>query len=106
MRAQTTRERVDEGMPHHVYVLLSEGREWTPLAGTTSQAPAPARWYLRQSMPEAVTQTVVFVDGDAAEHERGLTQVIARAGELGGIVIDGPTQQVLTLEQLRDQSPA
>lgn len=82
-------------MAHPVYVLLPEGREWTPLVGTTSQAPAPVRWYLRQSMPEAATQTVVLVGGDETEHARCITQVVALTRELGGIVIDGPTQQVL-----------
>lgn len=82
-------------MAHPVYVLLSEGREWSPLAGTTSQSPAAVRWYLRQSMPEAATQTVVLVEGDEIEVAQRIALVVARAEELGGVVIDGPTQQLL-----------
>lgn len=82
-------------MAHPVYVLLSEGHEWTPLAGTTSQPPASVRWYLRQSMPQAATQTVVLVEGDETECAARIAQVVQRAEELGGVVIDGPTQQRL-----------
>jgi hypothetical protein len=78
-----------------LYVLLPDGVEWTELAGTTAQAPKPVRWYLRQHMVEAATQTGVLVDTDEPDPAARVDQVARRAQELGGMVIDAGTQEVV-----------
>jgi hypothetical protein len=82
-------------MSYPVYVLLPEGVEWTAVAGTTAQKAAPVRWYLRQSMPEATTQTAVLVEGADAELEHHVTLVARQAETLGGIAVDAMTQTVI-----------
>jgi len=81
-------------MAHPLYVLLPDGVEWTEVPGTTAQRPAPVRWYLRQSMPMATTQTAVLVDGDE-ESVTTIAAVAAHAEKLGGIVVDAVDQQVI-----------
>ncbi len=78
-----------------LYVLLPDGVEWTELPGTTAQAPKPVRWYLRQHMLEAATQTGVLVDTDEVDPAQRVAQVAARAQELGGMVVDAGTQSVV-----------
>lgn len=78
-----------------LYVLLPDGVEWTEVPGTTAQAPKPVRWYLRQHMVEAATQTGVLVDTDEPAPDERVAQVARRALELGGMVIDAGTQQVV-----------
>ena len=78
-----------------VYVLLSDGVEWTEVPGTTAQRPAPVRWYLRQHMVDAATQTAVLVAGEDAELEQRIAEVARHAQELGGMAIDAGTQQVI-----------
>lgn len=80
------------GMSHPVYVLLPADVEWSPVPGTTAQRPAPVRWYLRAEMPLASTQTAVLVTDDA-DIGAGMSAVAQRAAELGGIAIDGATQE-------------
>jgi hypothetical protein len=81
-----------------LYVLLPDGAEWSEVAGTTAQTPRPVRWYMRQQMPEAATQTAVLVDEtDAA---RAIGTVVERAHELGGVVVDAGTGNVV--EQAAD----
>jgi hypothetical protein len=82
-------------MAHPVYVLLSDQVEWTPTEGTTAQAAAPIRWYLRQSMPTATTQTAVLIAGSAAQLEERVAHVAQRARDLGGIAVDATTQCVI-----------
>jgi hypothetical protein len=82
-------------MAYPVYVLLPEGVEWTAVPGTTAQKAAPVRWYLRQSMPEAATQTAVLASGEDAELEYQVTQVARQAELLGGIAMDAMTQTVI-----------
>lgn len=82
-------------MAHPVYVLLPDGVEWPGVPATTAQGPAPVRWYLRQSMPTATTQVAVLVPGDEAEREQRIARVVRCAQELGGVALDGATQQVI-----------
>ena len=81
-----------------LYVLLPDGAEWTEVPGTTAQTSSQVRWYLRQHVPEATTQTAVLVGEDDAA--RSIGAVVERAHELGGIVVDAGTQQVV--EQAAD----
>jgi hypothetical protein len=53
------------------------------------------RWYLRQHMVEAATQTGVLVDTDEPDPERCVAEVARRAQQLGGMVIDAGTQEVV-----------
>ncbi len=78
-----------------LYVLLPDGVEWTAMAGTVAQRPSPVRWYLRQHMVEAATQTAVLVSSDEPDPEARVAQVARRASELGGLVVDAATQQVV-----------
>jgi len=78
-----------------VYVLLAEGVQWTAVPGTTAQRPAPVRWYLRQSMPTAATQTVVLIEVSDDDLDRCIAEVARCAESLGGVALDGPTQQVI-----------
>lgn len=80
-------------MSHPVYVLLPDGVDWPPVPDTAAQASAPVRWYLRQLMPEAATQTAVLIPGERAERDRRIADVAQRAGDLGGMAVDGHTQQ-------------
>jgi hypothetical protein len=81
-----------------LYVLLPDGAEWSEVPGTTAQTPKPVRWYLRQQMVDAATQPAVLVDeGDAA---RAIGAVVERAHELGGVVVDAGTGNVV--EQAAD----
>jgi hypothetical protein len=82
-------------MAHPAYVLLPDGVEWTAVPGTSAQAPRPVRWYLRQSMPMATTQTGVLVDDTDDQLARRLAAVARRAQELGGVAVDASTQQVI-----------
>ena len=79
-------------MAHPLYVLLPDGVDWTAVPGTTAQAARPIRWYLRQQMPEAATQTAVLVDGDE-ESPRIIAAVVEHATGLGGVVVDAQTQE-------------
>lgn len=81
-------------MSHPLYVLLPEGADWSDLAGTTAQRPAPVRWYLRQQMPDAVTSVAVLVD-EGADRDLVISQVADRAQELGGVTVDAATQQIV-----------
>lgn len=85
-------------MAHPVYVLLPDGAEWPGVPATTMQGPAPVRWYLRQSMPSATTQVVVLVPGTDAEVAERLASVVRRAHQLGGVAIDGTTQELIDPE--------
>jgi hypothetical protein len=76
-----------------LYVLLPDGVEWSEVPGTTAQAAKPIRWYLRQQMPEATTQTAVLVGEDDAA--RSIGAVVEQAHELGGVVVDAGTQAVV-----------
>ena len=78
-----------------LYVLLPDGVEWTEVPGTTAQASKPVRWYLRQHMVEAATQTGVLVNTNEPDPTRCVSQVARRAQELGGMVIDAGTQEVV-----------
>ncbi len=78
-----------------LYVLLPDGVEWTEVPGTTAQAPKPVRWYLRQHMVEAATQTGVLVDTGETEPAERVAEVARRAQQLGGMVIDAGTQEVI-----------
>ncbi len=78
-----------------LYVLLPDGVEWTAVPGTTAQAPKPVRWYLRQHMVEAATQTGVLVDTNEPEPAERVAEVARRAQQLGGMVIDAGTQEVV-----------
>ena len=78
-----------------LYVLLPDGVEWTDVPGTVAQAPKPVRWYLRQHMVEAATQTAVLVSGDEDDKGPRIAEVVARAAQLGGMVIDAGTQEVV-----------
>lgn len=80
-------------MAFPVYVLLPKDVEWTAVPGSTAQAPAPVRWYLRQHMPEAVTQTAVLIAEDERVLEHRIAAVAHRAIELGGMAIDAQTQE-------------
>ena len=81
-------------MAHPLYVLLPDGVDWTAVPGTTAQAARPIRWYLRQQMPEAATQTAVLVDGAEEDgHARVIAQVVEHAASLGGVVVDAQTQE-------------
>lgn len=77
-----------------LYVLLPEGAEWTAVDGTTAQRPAPIRWYLRQAMPEATTQTAVLVD-ENADSDAVIADVARRAAELGGVTVDAGSQEIV-----------
>jgi hypothetical protein len=76
-----------------LYVLLPDGVDWTEVPGTTSQMPRPVRWYLRQHNVDATTQVGVLVGEQDAARAIGL--VVERAHELGGVVVDAGTQQVV-----------
>ena len=78
-----------------LYVLLPDGVEWTAISGTTAQTPKPVRWYLRQHMVEAATQTGVLVDTGEPDPAARVAEVARRAQELGGMVIDAGTQEVI-----------
>lgn len=78
-----------------LYVLLPDGVEWSDVPGTVAQAPKPVRWYLRQHMVEATTQTAVLVSGDEDDKGPRVAEVVARAKQLGGMVIDAGTQDVV-----------
>lgn len=80
-------------MADPVYVLLPESVEWTAVPGTDAQRPGPVRWYLRQHMLDAATQTAVLVSGDDEQRASRAQQVAARARDLGGMAIDASTQQ-------------
>jgi len=82
-------------MAYPVYVLLPDGVEWSEVPGTTAQNPGSVRWYLRQSMLDATTQTAVLVEGSGSQLERSLKAVLARATELGGVAVDASTQALL-----------
>ena len=74
-------------------VLLPDGVDWSPVSGTMAQVPRPIRWYLRQHMPEASTQVAVLVGEDDASGR--IDEVVEHARQLGGIVVDAGTQQVV-----------
>lgn len=78
-----------------LYVLLPDGVEWTEVPGTVAQAPKPVRWYLRQHMLDAATQTGVLVSGDEDDKGPRIARVVAQAKQLGGMVIDAGTQDVV-----------
>lgn len=78
-----------------LYVLLPDGVEWTEVPGTVAQTPKPVRWYLRQQMLEAATQTGVLVNTDEPDPDACVAAVAAQAKQLGGMVIDAATQQVI-----------
>jgi hypothetical protein len=78
-----------------LYVLLPDGVEWSPVPGTVAQSSGPVRWYLRQHMVDAATQTAVLVEGDEEEQRRRVGEVAARAQELGGMTIDAGTQATI-----------
>ncbi|MCW2924373.1 MAG: hypothetical protein JWM98_1777 [Thermoleophilia bacterium] len=80
-------------MAYPVYVLLPDGAEWTEVPGTRAQSPGSVRWYLRQSMPRAATQVAVMVAGEDAELARRIDEVVQQAEALGGVAVDGPTQE-------------
>lgn len=82
-------------MAYPVYVLLPAGVEWTDVQGTTTQKASPVRWYLRQWMPEAATQTAVLATGDGSDLEEMLWSIDETARELGGVTIDCRTQMPL-----------
>lgn len=82
-------------MAFPVYVLLPAGCNWVPIAGTSAQAPAAVKWYLRQLMPDAVSQTAVLVAGDEHERQLRIAEVASRARQLGGVAIDGHTQLLI-----------
>lgn len=82
-----------------LYVLLPDGVEWTSVPGTTAQRPAPIRWYLRQSMPTASTQTAVLVD-EAGDVAACVAQVVRTATELGGVTVDAGTQERVDLDAM------
>lgn len=80
-------------MAYPVYVLLHDDVEWTAVPGTVAQKPAPVRWYLRQSMPTATCQVAVLVDdADDATMDRMIAEVARTAEALGGVAVDGHTQ--------------
>ncbi len=87
-------------MNHPLYVLLPADVDWTPVAGTTAQAPRHIRWYLRQHMPEATQQVAVLVAGDASAQAMRAADVQRRAESLGGVVVDAETQQLLDVDAL------
>lgn len=92
-------------MNHPLYVLLPADVDWTPVAGTTAQAPRPIRWYLRQHMPDATQQVAVLVEGDSSSrHAVRAAQVLERATALGGVVVDAQTQLLLDVEQLAQRT--
>ena len=92
-------------MNHPLYVLLPADVEWTPVAGTTTQAPRPIRWYLRQHMPEATHQVAVLVAGDSpSAHAMRAADVLEHATRRGGVVGDAETQQLLDVEQLAQRA--
>lgn len=82
-------------MAHPVYVLLPDTAEWSGVPGTTAQSTAPVRWYLRQLLPAAATQTAVLVPGTADERDALIAQVAHVAEALGGIAVDGLTQEAI-----------
>lgn len=82
-------------MAYPLYVLLPDGASWNEVPGTDSQSAAPVRWYLRQTMPSASTQTAVLVPGEGSELEALVNDVAAQAEELGGVAVDARTQQVI-----------
>lgn len=79
-------------MAYPLYILLPDGASWTEVPGTDSQGAAPVRWYLRQTMPTATTQTAVLVPGEGIELQQLVTSVAAQAEQLGGVAIDARTQ--------------
>jgi hypothetical protein len=79
-------------MAYPVYVLLPADVEWSEVPGTTAQAPAPIRWYLRRWMPAAATQVAVLVEGEGAQRDERIVQVASAATDLGGMAIDATTQ--------------
>lgn len=80
-----------------LYVLLPDGVEWKPMSGTLDQRPVPVRWYLRQSMLLATTQTAVLIPSDEQHEDEdtriSIAEVVEMAHSLGGVVIDARTQQ-------------
>ena len=78
-----------------LYVLLPDGVEWTEVPGTVAQQPKPVRWYLRQHMVEAATQVGVLVSTATVDPQHCVAAVAERARQLGGMVIDAGTQQVV-----------
>jgi hypothetical protein len=87
-----------------LYVLLPDGVEWTSVPGTSAQRPAPIRWYLRQSMPTATTQTAVLVEEGDGISER-VALVARTAIELGGITVDAGTQEIVDPEDAGIPTP-
>ncbi len=84
-----------EGMAHPVHVLLADGVDWIEVPGTTAQRPQPVRWYLRQAMLEASTQTAVLVAGSEHEQAERIAAVVQQAADLGGVTVDAMTQEQL-----------
>lgn len=82
-------------MAYPLYVLLPDGASWNEVPGTDSQGAAPVRWYLRQTMPTAATQTAVLVPGEGVELEQLVTDVAVQADQLGGVAVDARTQLVI-----------
>ena len=87
-----------------LYVLLPDGVEWTDVPGTVAQAPKPVRWYLRQHMVEAATQTAVLVSGD--EDDKGPRIAEVGIGRLEALVVEeGDLHRCLDIDVfLRQQS--
>jgi hypothetical protein len=77
-----------------LYVLLPDGVDWIEVPGTTAQVPRPIRWYLRQQMVDAATQTGVLVGEE--DTSTAIDAVIEQATALGGVVVDAGTQEPMT----------
>jgi hypothetical protein len=90
-------------MTHPLYVLLPADVEWIPVPGASAQAPKPVRWYLRQHMPDAAQSIAVLVAGADAEQARVIEAVAHQAEQLGGVVVDAATQELLDLDSVRAQ---
>lgn len=82
-------------MAYPVYVLLPANVDWIDVKGTSTQKAAPVRWYLRQWMPEAVTQTAVLASSAEGDLENILWAIDEQARALGGVTIDCRTQMPL-----------
>lgn len=91
-------------MTHPLYVLLPADVEWPAVAGTSAQAPKPVRWYLRQHMVDAASSVAVLVAGDDAEQASSIEVVVRQAEQLGGVVVDAATQQLVDLDALRERT--
>ena len=87
-------------MAYPVYVLLPAGVEWTDVQDTTTQKASPVRWYLRQWMAEAATQTAVLASSQRGNLDDVLARIAEQAEELGGVTIDCRTQMPLDLTSI------